>query len=395
MKQAAQRLVPSILFLLLTAVLFISRCGPKEQGQAAGSSGARPPAPVVVANVEQRDIPVQISAIGNVEPYQTVQIRSQVNGQIQKIFFKEGEDVRQGQPLFQLDKRPFQADLEKAIGQMKHDQAQAENSRIQADRYSGLEKQGIVSHEQAEQLRTQAKADASAVEADKANVEAARVQLQYTYIVAPIDARTGSLMINLGNLVKANDTPYLLQLNQVTPIYVTFSVPEANLDRVRHRFSSGQLKVLAYPKGQADSPAEGRLTFIDNGVDTTTGMLKLKGTFPNGDRRLWPGEFVDVALVLSTQRNVVVVSTRAIQSGQQGEYVYVVRTDSTAESRPVKTAGAYQNVTLIADGLKPGEQVIVNGQLRVAPNAKVVVQSTLPDTKSDTPSAGGPAGGGL
>jgi len=395
MKHAVQRLRSSILFFPLTAVLFISGCGTKEQGQAAGGSGGRLPAPVVVANVEQRDIPVQISAIGNVEAYQTVQIRSQVNGQIQKIFFKEGEDVRQGQQLFQLDKRPFEADLEKAIGQMKHDQAQAENSRIQADRYSGLEKEGIVSHEQAEQLRAQAKADASAVEADKAAVDAARVQLQYTDILAPINARTGALMINLGNLVKANDTPYLLQLNQVTPIYVTFSVPEANLDRLRHRFSSGQLKVLAYPKGQSDNPAEGRLTFIDNGVDITTGTLKLKGTFQNGDRRLWPGEFVDVALVLSTQKNVVVVPTKAIQTGQQGEYVYVVRTDSTAESRPVKTAGTYQNLTLILDGVKAGEQVIVNGQLRVAPNAKVVVQSTLPKTQTSAAPASSPAGGGL
>jgi multidrug efflux system membrane fusion protein len=352
---------------------------------------------VIVASVDLRDIPVQISAIGNVEAYQTVQIRSQVNGQIQKIFFKEGEDVRQGQPLFQLDKRPFQADLEKAIGQMKHDQAQAENSRMQAERYSGLEKEGIVSHEQADQLRAQAKADGSAVEADKAAVDAARVQLQYTDIVAPIEARTGVLMINLGNLVKANDTPYLLQLNQVTPIYVTFSVPEANLDRVRPHFSSGQLQVLAYPKGEPDRPAEGRLTFIDNGVDTTTGMFKLKGTFQNKDRRLWPGEFVDVRLVLSMQKNAVVVPTKAIQNGQQGEYVYVVRSDSTAESRPVKTAGVYQNWTLIADGLKTGEQVIVSGQLRVAPNAKVTVQSTLPlpGTQTGTKVAGGPAGGGL
>ncbi len=395
MKCAHQRLRSSILFFPLTAVLFISGCGTKEKGQAAGGSEGRPPAPVVVANVEQRDIPVQISAIGNVEAYQTVQIRSQVNGQIQKIFFKEGEDVRQGQQLFQLDKRPFEADLEKAIGQMKHDQAQAENSRIQADRYSGLEKEGIVSHEQAEQLRAQGKADASAVEADKAAVDAARVQLQYTDILAPINARTGALMINLGNLVKANDTPYLLQLNQVTPIYVTFSVPEANLDRLRHRFSSGQLKVLAYPKGQSDNPAEGRLTFIDNGVDITTGTLKLKGTFQNGDRRLWPGEFVDVALVLSTQKNVVVVPTKAIQTGQQGEYVYVVRTDSTAESRPVKTAGTYQNLTLISDGVKTGERVIVNGQLRGAPNAKVVVQSTLPKTQTSAAPTRGPAGGGL
>ena len=199
-------------------------------------------------------------------------------------------------------------------------------------------------------------------------------------------------MINLGNLVKANDTPYLLQLNQVTPIYVTFSVPETNLDRVRQGFSSRQLKVLAYPQGQSESPAGGRLTFIDNGVDTTTGMVKLKGTFQNKDRRLWPGEFVDVALVLSIRKNAIVVPTKAIQTGQQGEYVYVVRTDSTAESRAVKTSGAYQNLTLISDGLKAGERVIVNGQLRVAPNTKVMVQSTLPGSQA---AASGPAGGGL
>jgi membrane fusion protein, multidrug efflux system len=376
----------SAFFFLPAAVFFLSGCSTKEQVQAAGG---RPPAPVVVASVEHRDIPVEIKAIGNVEAYQTVQIRSQVNGQIQKIFFKEGEDVRQGQLLFQLDKRPFQADLDKAVGQLKHDQAQAENSRMQSERYSGLEKEGIVSNEQADQLRAQAKADASAVEADRAAVDAARVQLQYADIVAPINARAGALMINLGNLVKANDTPFLVQLNQVSPIYVTFSVPEANLDRVRKGFTSGQLKVLAYPKGQSAGPADGRLTFIDNGVDMSTGMFKLKGTYPNQDRRLWPGQFVDIALELSTQKNAVVVPTRAIQTGQQGEYVYVVRTDSTAESRPVKTAGVYQNLTLIADGLKTGEQVIVNGQLRVAPNAKVVVQSAVPGTAPPATPAGG------
>ena len=380
----------STLLLSLAAVLSLSGC----TGKAPASAG-RPPAPVVVASVEQQDIPLRINAIGNVEAYQTVQIRSQVNGQIQKILFKEGEDVREGQLLFQLDKRPFQADLQKAISQMKHDEAQAENSRIQQGRYSTLETQGIVSHEQGGQLSAQAKADASAVDADKAAIDAARVQLQYTDIVAPINARAGALMINLGNLVKANDTPFLVQLNQVTPIYVTFFVPEANLDRVRQRFSSGQPRVLAYPKGQPDSPAEGRLTFIDNGVDTTTGMFKLKATFENKDRRLWPGQFVDVALELSMQKNAVVVPTKAIQTGQQGEYVYVVRADSTAESRPVKTMGVYQNLTVISQGLSAGEHVIVNGQLRVTPNGKVVVQSTVPGTQTGSAAAGGPAGGGL
>ncbi len=389
MRLVVERLRSLLLFILLIAFFFLGGCGNKEQ--PAGAAGSRPAAPVVVAGVELRDVPVQIKAIGNVEAYQTVQIRAQISGQIQKIFFHEGEDVRQGQPLFQLDKRPFQAELEKAIGQLKRDQAQEEHSRVQTERYSDLEKDGIVSHEQADQMRTQAKADSSAVEADKAAVEAARVQLQYTDIVAPINARAGALMINLGNLVKANDTPYLVQLNQVEPIYVTFSVPEANLDRVRRRFTSGQLKVLAYPKGQSDNPAEGRLTFIDNGVDTTTGMFKLKGTYQNKDRRLWPGQFVDVALELSTQKNALVVPTKAIQRGQQGEYVYVVRTDNTAESRLVKTEGAYQNVTLISEGLKVGEHVIVNGQLRVAPNAKVVVQ----DPQSGVPTAAAPTGGGL
>ena len=257
MKHAVERLRLSSLFLSLVLSLASGCTNGGHVADASAASAGRPPAPVVVASVEQRDIPVQIKAIGNVEAYQTVQIRSQVNGQIQKIFFKEGEDVREGQQLFQLDKRPFQADLEKAIGQMKHDQAQAENSRIQADRYSGLEKEGIVSHEQAGQLNAQAKADSSAVDADKAAIDAARVQLQYTDIVAPINARAGTLMINLGNLVKANDTPYLVQLNQVTPIYVTFFVPESNLDRVRQRFSSGQLNVLAYPKGQSDRSGGG------------------------------------------------------------------------------------------------------------------------------------------
>jgi multidrug efflux system membrane fusion protein len=395
MKHTLRQVHLPLLLISVAAVFVMSGCGGKEQVQAAAGPAARPAAPVVVASVEQRDIPVQIHAIGNVEAYQTVQIRSQVSGQIQKIFFKEGEDVREGQKLFQLDKRPFQADLDKAAGQLKHDQAQAENSRLQAERYSGLEKEGIAAHEQADQLRAQARADAAAVEADKATLEAARVQLQYTDILAPISARAGVLMINLGNLVKANDTPYLVQLNQVTPIYVTFSVPESNLDRVRQRFNSGQLKVLALPKGQSDSAVNGRLTFIDNGVDTTTGMFKLKGTFQNRDRRLWPGQYVDVALELSTQRNAVVVPTKAIQSGQQGDYVYVVRTDSTAESRPVKQVGTYQNLTLVAEGLKPGEQVIVNGQMRVAPNAKVVVQSTMPATPTNAAAAGAPAGGGL
>lgn len=381
---------------ILVAVVFAGALLPTGcsniKNQTAAAAG-RPPAPVVVATSEQRDVPIQVNAIGNVEAYQTVQIRSQVNGQIDEILFKEGQDVRKGQLLVRLDKRPFQADLDKAVSQQKRDQAQAENSRLQAERYSALEKQGVVSREQADQIRTQARADASVVEADKAAVEAARVQLQYTDIYSPLDARTGNLMMNRGNLIKANDTPYLVQLNQISPIYVTFTVPESVLDEVRKYSLSRKLAVFAYPKEQHGKPAEGYLSFIDNGVDTSTGTVKLKATFANKDRRLWPGEFVDTVLQLSVQKNAIVVPTKAVQTGQQGEYVYVVTAQDTAESRPVKTAGTYQDLSIISTGLKPGERVITSGHLRVAPNAKVVVQSTVPSAQPDA-SARTNSGGG-
>jgi membrane fusion protein, multidrug efflux system len=384
------------LLLITVAIASLTACGKKDQAQA-GNASARPAAPVVVAVAEQRDVPVQLSAIGNVESYQTVQIRSQVNGQIQSIFFKEGQDVHKGQLLFQLDKKPFQADLDKATGMLQHDEAQAANSRLQAERYNVLETQGVASKEQADQVRAQAKADASAVYADRAVVDAAKVQLQYTDIKAPIDARTGALLMNVGNLVKANDTPFLVQLNQVTPIYATFSIPENQLDAVR-KFAAGNLKVLAFPKGQNTNPAEGKLTFIDNGVDMQTGTVKLKATFANKDRRLWPGQYVDVVLNLSTRKQAVLVPTKAIQTGQQGQYVYVVTPQSTAESRNVETSGTYQNSTIIAGGVSAGEKVVVDGQLRVAPNAKVLVQSTVPTTPpggSENATAKPVAGGGL
>jgi len=362
------------LLLITVAMASLTACGKKDQAQAANAS-ARPAAPVVVAVAEQRDVPVQLSAIGNVESYQTVQIRSQVNGQIQSIFFKEGQDVHKGQLLFQLDKKPFQADLEKAQGMLQHDEAQAANSRLQAERYNVLEMQGVASKEQADQVRAQAKADASAVYADKAAVDAAKVQLQYTDIKDPIDARTGALLMNVGNLVKANDTPFLVQLNQVTPIYATFSIPENQLDAVR-KFAAGNLKVLAFPKDQNTNPAEGKLTFIDNGVDMQTGTVKLKATFANKDRRLWPGQYVDVVLNLSTRKQAVLVPTKAIQTGQQGQYAFVVKSDHTVEVRNVVVGRSEGEEVLITSGLEPGEQVVTDGQLRLAPGLEVQIRES-------------------
>jgi membrane fusion protein, multidrug efflux system len=389
------------------AVLLLSACGEKQQNPgAAGGQGAapqRPAAPVVVATAAQRDIPVEITAIGNVEAYQTVQVRSMVSGQIEGVHFKEGQDVSKGQLLFTLDKRPFQAVLEQAIGQLKRDQATAQNNQMQATRYSSLEQQGVISREVADQQRTQAQSTSAAVAADQATVDAARVQLQYTDIKAPISGRAGAILINLGNLVKANDTPFLVQINQIAPIYVTFSVPENQLDQIRSLVSR-RLKVMAFPKGTRESGAESTLTFIDNGVDPTTGTVKLKATSTNQDRRLWPGEYVDVVMDLSTIHNAVVVPTKAIQSGQQGQYVYVVTPQNTAESRVVATSGVYQDLTIVSKGVASGEKVVVEGQMRVAPNSKVAVQSTVPtgtmpaggapNTPNAAQRAGGPATGG-
>lgn len=389
----------ALILLILALMFLLAGCANKQTAQAASPGSGRPPAPVVVSTVEQRDVPVQITAIGNVEAYQTVQIRSQVNGQIEKIYFKEGEDVRKGQLLYSLDKRPFQAALEQAQGMLKRDEAQAANSKLQAARYTDLEKQGVISLEQADLQRTQDSSNSAAVYADNAAVDAAKVQLQYTDIYAPIDARTGALMINVGNLVKANDTPFLVQLNQITPIYVTFTVPEARLAEVRQFVAKG-LKVLAYPKGQPGNPVEGLLTFIDNGVDPQTGTVKLKATFQNKDKRLWPGEFVNVVLNLSMVKNAITVPTKAIQSGQQGDYVFVVTKDGTADPRQVTTAGTYQNLTLVKSGLNLGDTVIVDGQLRVAPNGKVTIQSSLPPSAvvgsgiNSSDAATGTAGGG-
>src|SRR5437868_15167380 len=311
-----RRFVPIFILICgLMAFVALSACsGEQRTASAAGPGGAtgeRAAAPVVVSAVEQRNIPVQLTAIGNVEAYQTVQVRSQVNGQIAKVNFKEGQDVHRGQLLFSLDKGPFEADMERAIGQLKKDQAKAQNSQVQAARYTELEKQGVLAKQVADQQRAQAQADASAVYADEAAVKAARIQLQYTEIRAPIDARAGALQINLGNLVKANDTPFLVQLNEIGPIYVTFTVPEASLSQVR-QYISHNLPVRAFPKGQSSDAAIGQLTFIDNGVDPTTGTVKLKGTFQNRDRKLWPGEFVDVNLNLTTENDAIIVATKAV-----------------------------------------------------------------------------------
>jgi multidrug efflux system membrane fusion protein len=303
-----------------------------------------------------------------------VQVKTQVPGELTGVFFKEGEDVKRGQLLFTLDPRPLESDLKRQQATLARDQAEAANARAQATRYAKLMEEGIVAREQYDQYRTQAEAMEAVAQADKNAVETARLQLAYTKIFAPLAGRTGSLLVHRGNIVKENDDKsVLVAINQLTPIYVEFAVPERYLPQVKAQTSAGKLKVQALAPGET-TPEEGILTFVDNTVDPTTGTIRMKGTFDNPSRKLWPGQFVDVVLRLSERPNAVVVPTQAVQTGQQGPFVFVIKNDMTAEQRPVKTGESVGSETIIEQGVRPGERVVTDGQLRLVPGSRVEIR---------------------
>jgi multidrug efflux system membrane fusion protein len=344
------------------------------QFDRAAPAPAAAAVPVTVAEVVQRTVPIQVSAIGNVEAYSTVGVKPQVTGEIIGVHFSEGQDVTKGQRLFTIDPRPFRADLDRAEAALIQDQARARNAEQQAARYTRLVEEGVASREQADQLQTNYEALQAAVNADRAAVEYYKVQLSYTRIAAPIDGRTGDLMLHLGNVVKANpDTP-MVTINQVEPIYVDFSVPQQVLPEIREYAAQGELAISALLPGQEERPEEGTLSFIDNAVSLTTGTIKLKGTFPNRQRRLWPGQFVNVVLTLAREPNAIVVPSQAVLSGQEGQYVFVVTPELTAESRPVVPGRSLNGATVIASGLQPGEKVVTDGQVRLLPGSSVEIR---------------------
>lgn len=341
----------------------------KNPAEPTKASAAAPVAvPVTVASVTQRTVPVQLRAIGNVQPYRTVSVRCEVGGQLQRVGFTEGQDVHKGDILFVIDPRPFEAALQQTQANLEKDKASARNAEVDARRYEQLFKAEVIPRQQFDQYRTTSDTLTAAVAADQAAVDTARLQLSYTTIRSPIDGRTGSLLVHLGNLVKANDT-VLVVINQVQPIYVNFSVPGQHLPEIKQHMAAG-LRVDARPKegGQVSS---GRLTFVDNTVDVSTGTILLKGTFENQNRWLWPGEFVDVVLNLTMQPNALLVPSQAIQNGQQGQYVFVVKPNATVESRSVTVSSTIDQQSVVSSGLARGEMVVTDGQLRLAPGAKV------------------------
>jgi multidrug efflux system membrane fusion protein len=320
-------------------------------------------------------MPINVEVIGTTESYSTVQVRSQITGQLTSVNFREGDDVKKGQVLFELDRRPLEAALEQATANLARDQAQAVNARAQAARYSDLLRRGIATHEQVDQMLANAAAADATVAADKAAVDNAKVQLQYATIASPISGRTGALQVHIGNLVRETDATPLVVINQVTPIFVTFGIPEAQLPSLKHYLSAGSLAVKAKAPNEPGSASTGRITFVDNTVDQTTGTIKIKGTFPNEDRRLWPGQFVNVVVTLTTDPTAIVVPTAAVQTGQQGTYVFVVNPDQTVDIRPVTVARQNGNDMVIASGLKPGETIVTDGQLRLVPGSHIAVKS--------------------
>ena len=359
----------AVLAATLAAGLLLSGCSEKKQAAVPTR------VPVTIADVVQKTVPVQVRVIGNVEPYTTVGVKPQITGEIVGVHFSEGQDVKKGQLLFTFDPRPFEADLLRAQANLAQDEAKAKNAEIEAHRYTKLVEAGVVAKEQAEQIQTNHEAMVATVKADRAQVEYARVQLIYTKIYSPIDGRTGSLMLHLGNVVKANPDNPMITINQVNPIYVTFSVPQQVLPEIKQQMAKGKLRVTAIIQGQEDRPETGTLTFVDNNVDLNTGTIKLKGTFENSTRRLWPGQYVNVALTLSEEPNAIVVPTQAIVTGQEGPFVFVVKPDLTAESRPVKVERNVDNQAVIESGLSAGEKVVTDGQIRLVPGSKVEIKN--------------------
>ncbi|MBI2989232.1 MAG: efflux RND transporter periplasmic adaptor subunit [Deltaproteobacteria bacterium] len=331
----------------------------------------------MVASVTQQSVPVQVRVIGIVEAYSSVSVRSQVNGTLMRVHFKEGQDVKKEDLLFTIDPRPFEATLKQAEANLAKNSALVENAREQARRYAELVKKQYVSQEQYDQIRYNANALEAVVEADKAALENAKLQLSYCYIYSSMVGRTGSLLVYEGNFVRVNDNTPLVIINQTSPIYVSFSVPEQNLPEIKRRMAAGKLAVEALIPQNADRPDRGELSFVDNTVDRVTGTIKLKGTFANNEKRLWPGQFVKVALTLAVEPNALVVPSQAVQTGQKGQHVFVVKPDLAVELRPVVVSRTDGGQAVIEKGLKPGEKVVTDGQFLLGPGARVEVKGEV------------------
>ena len=370
--------------LILAAVSFGSACSQHGVTGDAAQADINFAVPVTVATVTQKTVPIEVRVIGNGEAYSTVVVKSQVDGQLQRVTFQEGADVQEGDLLFAIDPRPFDSALKQAEANLARDLAQEKNAQAQADRAQKLHENGLISREQYDQFRSNAGALEAAVRADQAAAENVRIQLAYCSIHSPLTGRTGKLLVHQGNIVRANDTA-LVEINQISPLYVNFSVQEQHLRQIKQYQAHGKLKVEAISPQDESGPEQGLLTFFNNTVDSTTGSILLRGTFQNAERRLWPGQFVNIVLRLTSRPNSVVAPTQAVQTGQAGHYVFVVGQNLTVDSRPVVTGPTIGDETVIDKGLQPGERVVTDGHLLLVPGAKVELKASLNSGESAPP----------
>jgi membrane fusion protein, multidrug efflux system len=378
MKQK-KRIFPLIVDLalcggLLALTSFICGCSAKATGNDAQKKVSSPPVPVVVAQAEAKDVPVELRNVGNVEAFATVTIRSQITGQITKIHFREGQEVKAGDMLFTIDPRPSEGALKQAQADLKRDQAQLVSVRLEFERTKKLLENGIGSRDDYDKAEAAFHALEATIMADEASVSRAKLQVEFTSIRSPIDGRTGNLMVKEGNVVKAPDD-YLVTINQVHPIYITFSVPEQELPAIRQRMKASSLIVEGEVPGETSEPARGELAFIDNAVDTTTGRIKLKAVCSNTNDALWPGQFLQTKLILRTLNHATIVPDEAIQSSQTGDFVFVVKADSTAQKRPVVVGLSRGGKTVVENGVQAGETVVTDGQLRLKDGSPVTAQT--------------------
>jgi multidrug efflux system membrane fusion protein len=321
--------------------------------------------------VVSKAMPVATEVVGTVEAYSRVAVRAQITGELLSVNFREGDDVTAGQELFSLDRRPLEAALQQATANLERDTAQAANAKVNAQRLEQLVERGIVSREQRDTAKAGVAALDATLQAHHAAIENAKVQLQYATIRAPISGRTGELLVNAGNLVRSNDQSPLVTINQVTPIYASFAFPEALLSELNRYMAAAPIRVEARATDGAGPAAIGQVTFVDNTVDQTTGTIRVKATFPNEDRRLWPGQFVNVTVRLTTESAAIVVPTLAVQTGPDGSYVFLVKDDQTVELRLVTVARVSGAESVVSKGLNAGDTVVTDGHLRLVPGSRV------------------------
>jgi multidrug efflux system membrane fusion protein len=361
-------------YSVIGVALGAAACSGSAASQAQPQRSAPAAVPVTAAPAVRKSMPLEAAVIGTVEAFSTVSVRAQLTGELTTVNFEQGDDVKAGQELFTLDRRPLEAALLQASANLERDTAQTNNAKAILERYEQLVDRGIVAREQRDTARSSVAALEATLASDRAVLENAKVQLQYATIKAPISGRTGALMVNAGNLVRANDQVPLVTINQLTPIYVSFALPEPLLTDLRRYMARGLLRVEAQPSNDDGHLAVGSITFVDNSVDQSTGTIKVKGTFPNEDRQLWPGQFVNVVVRLTTEAEQIVVPSVAVQTGPDGFYVYRVKSDDTVELRPVTVARAAGAETVIKTGVAVGDTVVTDGHLRLIPGSKVKVR---------------------